>query len=106
LVLSTSGRFTRDSGHATLESQPWSAAMTIVEFYMAGKDTIENFDVHISGGSGYGVRVGAGELADKKVVRVLVQLRSKAFLEDALKSMMRVVLLYPICTVTFHGFHD
>jgi hypothetical protein len=80
--------------------------MTVIEFYMHGKDTIENPDVLITGGSGYATRVGNGSIQKKKIVRVLVHLRSKAFMEDAMKSMMRVVMLFPIATVVFHGFPE
>lgn len=80
--------------------------MTIIEFYMDGKDTIDNFDMLITGGSGYATPVSRGNIQTKKVVRVLVKLRSKAFMDDAMKSMMQVVMLFQISTVVFHGFHD
>ncbi|MBZ9975516.1 hypothetical protein [Mesorhizobium sp. BR-1-1-10] len=80
--------------------------MTIIEFYWDGPATvIKDYDVLVTGGSGYAERVGGGNLADKKVVRVLVSLRSKAFMEDALHSMMKVIILFPLSTVAFHGFH-
>ncbi|MBZ9674514.1 hypothetical protein [Mesorhizobium sp. ES1-1] len=80
--------------------------MTVIEFYMDGKNTIDNPDVLITGGAGFATPVGKGNVRDKKVVRVLVKLRSKAFMEEALGSMMRVVMLFSISTVVFHGFQD
>lgn len=80
--------------------------MTVIEFYMDGKNTIEDYDVLISGGPGFATPVGKGKVQDKKVVRVLVKLRSMAFMEDAMKSMMSLVMLFPISTVVFHGFPE